>query len=73
MNRERVHRGGGFVFIRERKCRFSSLKNSSMYMEAYLDSKKKENIETAALDVLFFFKKTKRSAAGKCHLSAIQK
>ena len=44
-----------------------------MYMEAYLDSKKKENIETASLDVLFFFKKTKRPAAGKFHLSAIQK
>jgi len=68
-----MHRGGGFVFIKERKDYFSSLKNSSMYMEAYLDSKKKENIETTALDVLFFFKKTKRSAAGKYYLSAIKK
>ncbi|WP_319504639.1 hypothetical protein [Bacteroides graminisolvens] len=42
-------------------------------MKACLESKKKENIETEALDVLFFFKKTKRSAAGKCHLSAIHK
>lgn len=31
-----------------------------MYMEAYLDSKKKENIETTALDVLFFFKKKQK-------------
>ncbi len=44
-----------------------------MYMEVYLDSKKKDNIDTGALDVLFLFKKTKRSAAGKYYLSAIKK